>query len=129
MKAAQFVKHIVVGASLLPITLFFCPIEVRLVRSGDRLVIARRNPFTSPAAAVGSPVLFADPYAASRFDVGVVAAAPGTGGLADGQVELDVVGGAGVSAGLVLPSQLVRGVVVLDVAVPALRGRNKPFVE
>lgn len=110
---------------MLPITVFLCPIEVRLVRGGDarsHLVIARRSPFSAPA--VGSPVLFADPYAASRFDVGVVAAAPGTGGLADGQVELDVVSGDGVPAGLVLPCQLVRGVVLLDAVVPALRKSN-----
>ena len=101
---------------------------MRLIR-GDtrtRLLIARRNPFTpsAPAATVGAPVLFEDPYAASRFDVGVVATAPSTGGLSDGQVELNVVSSEGISAGLVLPTQLVRGTLLLDVPLPALRGKK-----
>ena len=122
-------------ASLLPLLVAVFPFELRVVRSGGtagavggstsstphpRLVVAQRA-FTGRPPRAGDTVLFCDPYASAprRFCVGTVALAAGTGGLGDGQCEVDVQEGE-LSAGLVLPAQLVVGRAVLQVALPAL---------
>ena len=112
------------AASLLPLLVAVFPFELRVVRSGaaphPRLVVAQRA-FTGRPPRAGDTVLFCDPYASSprRFGGGTVALAAGTGGLGDGQCEVDVQEGA-LSASLVLPAQLVVGRAVLQVALPAL---------